>query len=42
MRTSITCTLLQGMYMKYWWDSQKEKDDKEDTDIDGWIILDGC
>jgi hypothetical protein len=29
----------RGMHMRYWWESQKERDHKEDQDVGGWIIL---
>jgi hypothetical protein len=27
------------MRIGYWWESQKERDHKEDQDVGGWIIL---
>jgi hypothetical protein len=27
------------MHIGYWWESQKERDHKEDQDVGGWIIL---
>jgi hypothetical protein len=27
------------MHIRYWWESQKERDHGEDQDIGGWIIL---
>jgi hypothetical protein len=27
------------MYIRYWWESQKERDHKEDQDIGVWAIL---
>jgi hypothetical protein len=29
----------RGMYIGYWWESQKERDPKEDQDIGGRAIL---
>jgi hypothetical protein len=29
----------RGMHVGYWWESQKERDHKEDQKIGGWIIL---
>jgi hypothetical protein len=28
-----------GMYIGYWWESQKEGDHLEDQDVDVWTIL---
>jgi hypothetical protein len=28
-----------GMYIRYWWESQKEGDHWEDQDVVGWTIL---
>jgi hypothetical protein len=28
----------RGMHMEFWWESQKERDHKEDLDI-GWTII---
>jgi hypothetical protein len=27
------------MHVGYWWESQKERDYKEEQDVDGWIVL---
>jgi hypothetical protein len=27
------------IYVGYWWESQKERDNQVDQDVDGWIIL---
>jgi hypothetical protein len=27
------------MYVRYWWESQEERDHQEDKDVGGWIIL---
>jgi hypothetical protein len=27
------------IYIDYWWESQKERDYKEDQNVDGWTIL---
>jgi hypothetical protein len=29
----------RGTLTDYWWESQKERDHKEDQDVSGWIIL---
>jgi hypothetical protein len=29
----------KGMHVGYWWESQKERDNKEDQDVGGWTIL---
>jgi hypothetical protein len=29
----------KGMHIGYWWESQKERDHREDRDVCGWIIL---
>jgi hypothetical protein len=29
----------RGMNIQYWWESQKERDHKEDQDIGEWMIL---
>jgi hypothetical protein len=29
----------RGMHIGYWWESQKERDHKEDLDVGGRIIL---
>jgi hypothetical protein len=29
----------KGMYIGYWWESQKERDHYEDQDVGGWTIL---
>jgi hypothetical protein len=29
----------RGMHTGYWWESQKERDHKEDQDVSSWIIL---
>jgi hypothetical protein len=29
----------RGMLMRYWWESQKERDHWEDEDVSGWTIL---
>jgi hypothetical protein len=29
----------RGMYVGYWWKSQKERDHEEDQDVSGWRIL---
>jgi hypothetical protein len=29
----------KGMHIGYWWENQKEGDQQEDQDVDGWIIL---
>jgi hypothetical protein len=29
----------KGMHIGHWWESQKERDHKEDHDLGGWIIL---
>jgi hypothetical protein len=29
----------RGMHIGYWWESQKERDHKEDEDVGGWTIL---
>jgi hypothetical protein len=28
-----------GMHIGYWWESQKERNQWEDQDVDGWTIL---
>jgi hypothetical protein len=28
-----------GMHIGYWWESQKDKDHKEDQDVGRWTIL---
>jgi hypothetical protein len=28
-----------GMYIEYWWESQKERDHLEDQNVDVWTIL---
>jgi hypothetical protein len=30
---------IRWMHIGYWWESQKEGDNYEDQDVDGWIIL---
>jgi hypothetical protein len=27
------------IYKSYWWESQKERDHREDQDVGGWTIL---
>jgi hypothetical protein len=27
------------MYIGYWWESQRKRDEWEDQDVDGWTIL---
>jgi hypothetical protein len=29
----------RGMHIGYWWEIQKERDQWEDQDVGGWIIL---
>jgi hypothetical protein len=29
----------RGMHIRYWWESQKERDHWEDLDVGGWTIL---
>jgi hypothetical protein len=29
----------RGMHLRYWWESQKERDHSEDKDVGRWIIL---
>jgi hypothetical protein len=29
----------RGMQIGYWWESQEERDHKEDQDVGGWTIL---
>jgi hypothetical protein len=29
----------RGVHIGYWWESQKERDHKEDQDVGGWMIL---
>jgi hypothetical protein len=29
----------RGMHVGYWWESQKERDRKENHDVGGWILL---
>jgi hypothetical protein len=29
----------RGMHVRYWWESQKERDHWEDQDVGGWTIL---
>jgi hypothetical protein len=29
----------RGMHIGYWWESQKERDQREDQDVGGWAIL---
>jgi hypothetical protein len=29
----------RGTLIVYWWESQRERDHKEDQDLGGWIIL---
>jgi hypothetical protein len=29
----------RGMHVGYWWESQMERDHKEDHNIGGWVIL---
>jgi hypothetical protein len=29
----------RGMHIRYWWESQKERDHYEDQDVGGWTIL---
>jgi hypothetical protein len=29
----------RGMHIGHWWESQTERDYKEDKDVGGWIIL---
>jgi hypothetical protein len=28
-----------GMHVRYWWESQKERDHYVDQDVGGWIII---
>jgi hypothetical protein len=28
----------RGMYIGYWWESQKERDHYEDQDVSGWYL----
>jgi hypothetical protein len=30
---------IKGMYIRYWWESQKERDHYGDQDVGGWTIL---
>jgi hypothetical protein len=30
---------IRGMHVRYWWESQKERDHQEALDVCGWIIL---
>jgi hypothetical protein len=32
----------RGTLIDYWWESQRERDHKEDQDVGGWIILVMC
>jgi hypothetical protein len=29
----------RGMHVGYWWESQKEREHREDQSVDGWTIL---
>jgi hypothetical protein len=29
----------RGMRIGYWWESQKERDQREDQDVGGWTVL---